>query len=87
MKCVKSTTGKIERVQDSVADKRVKTGDWVFASKIEWKNQIYGLDDLIRKQFPANIEGSDEFNKANEKARKAEKEEKKRENRQKKISK
>jgi len=87
MKCIIAKDGKIDRVHDSVAENRVKSGDWMFASKTEWKNQIYGLDDKIRKQFPANVEGSEEFNKANEKARKAEKEAKKREHRQKKISK
>jgi len=87
MKCIIAKNGKVERVTDSVAESRVKSGDWIFTSKTEWKNQIYGLDDKIRKQFPANVEGSDEFNKANEKARKADKETKKRENREKKISK
>ena len=79
--------GTIQRVSNSDAEDSVKTGKWMFVSKNEYKNQIYGLDHKTRKQFSANVEGSPEFNNANEKARKAEKEEKKREHRQNKISK
>ena len=94
MKCILAKDGTIKRVSDSEADVKVKSGDWKFTSKTAWKNQIYGLDNKVRNQFPANVEGSTEFNKVNtealkaeEKQKKAEKEEKKRENRQKKISK
>lgn len=87
MKCILSKDGSIKRVSDSEAEASVKTGKWMFVSKTEWKNQIYGLDNKTRNQFPANVEGSPEFNKANEKERKAEKEDKKREHRKNKISK
>jgi len=87
MKCILSKDGSIKRVSDSEAEENVKNGRWAFVSKTEYKNQIYGLDNKTRNQFPANVEGSPEFNEVNEKARRAEKEEKKRENRQKKIAK
>ena len=86
MKCILVKDGTITRVKDLEAEEKVKTGRWMYETKSQWKNQIYGLDHKVKKQFPANVEGSPEFNKTNEKVRKAEKEEKKREHRQKKIS-
>lgn len=87
MKCIITKDGTIKRISDSEAEECVKTGKWMFVSKNEYKAQIYGLDYKTKKQFPANVEGSPDFNEANEKARKAEKEDKKREHRKKKISK
>ncbi len=94
MKCIIAKDGVIKRVRDAEADEKVKTGEWKFASKTQWKNIIYGLDDKVRKEFPANVKESPEFNRANadalkadEKSKKAGKELKKKENRQKKIAK
>jgi len=38
MKCVKNiTTGEIIRVEGWKADKMIKTKEWIFARKEEWK--------------------------------------------------
>ena len=37
MKCVKSDSGKIERVKDDIAGSRVDSGKWAYCGKAEWK--------------------------------------------------
>jgi len=66
MKCIKYQDGTIKRVHDIEANNKFNNGDCVFVSKTEWKNQMYGLkqDAETRKTYPANIEGSIEFNEA-----------------------
>ena len=39
MKCIKSESGEVKRVKESVASLRVKTGDWSYCPKAEWKEQ------------------------------------------------
>jgi hypothetical protein len=39
MKCIKNADGKVERVGDELATKRVNSGEWVYCSKTEWKAQ------------------------------------------------
>ena len=63
MKCIKSEQGIITRVQDKQADVKVKTGLWSYVPKSEWKT-INGVEKT-REKYPANVEGSPEFNKAN----------------------
>lgn len=40
MKCIKNNSGKVERVGDDVAFKRVKAGEWLYCSKSEWKTSV-----------------------------------------------
>lgn len=42
MKCVKSKAGKIARVNDTVAEKRVSGGGWSYCGKEEWKKEVRG---------------------------------------------
>lgn len=37
MKCVKNTDGKVERVGEELATKRVNSGEWQYCGKQEWK--------------------------------------------------
>lgn len=78
MKCVKSKDGTIKRISDLEAYRLVSSGEYSYTSKTEWKNQIYGLDYKTRKDFPANVDGSPEFNEVIKKDKK-EKEKKKKE--------
>lgn len=40
MKCVINTDGKVERVGDEIAFNRVKTGEWKYCDKQEWKAAV-----------------------------------------------
>ncbi len=37
MKCIKNTDGEIRRVRDDHAATQVKSGDWMYIPKSEWK--------------------------------------------------
>jgi hypothetical protein len=40
MKCIKCVkTGKVTRVKNNVADEMVKSGEFVFVSKSEWRQK------------------------------------------------
>jgi len=78
MKCIKAvkttkqfTTGDIKRVTDSEADLATKDGYWMYVSKSEWKLATRKPKaeevESVREKYPANVEGSNEFNKANRK--------------------
>jgi hypothetical protein len=46
MKCIKNIkTGKIERRKDEFAHEMVKTGKFVYCSKMEWKNYTKHPED------------------------------------------
>lgn len=77
MKCIKVVKenksyklGTIHRVSDSDADLRVNTGMWAFCPKIEWKSQTRKPkeEEVVKAKYPANVEGSKEFNEANSKS-------------------
>lgn len=76
MKCIKVVKenksyklGTIQRVSDSDADLRVSTGMWAFCPKMEWKLQTRKLkEEVVKANYPANVEGSKEFNEANSKS-------------------
>lgn len=77
MKCVKNLeTLEIKRVDDSVAQKRVMTGDWMYVPKSAWKavTRVVKEDKELREKFPANVEGSVEFKVAVKKEPKKKKE-------------
>ena len=40
MKCVKSSSGKIERVGEEKAFRRVKSGEWSYCGKAEWRKEV-----------------------------------------------
>ena len=63
MKCIKSNQGIITRVQDAQAEVKVKTGLWSYVPKSEWKK--INVIENVRNTYPANVEGSTEFNQAN----------------------
>ena len=67
--------GTITRVSDLLAHKKVLDGSYSYVSKSEWRGQKTGIDvdKEMRKAYPANIEGSPEFNKANDSAMKEKK--------------
>lgn len=75
MKCIKAikptkhiTVGEIRRVTDSSAEISVKDGYWQYVSKSEWKEATRKQkEEEVREVYPANVEGSPEFNKANSK--------------------
>ncbi len=37
MKCIKDTDGKVRRVSDLLAEECVKTGEYEYCGKVEWK--------------------------------------------------
>lgn len=74
MKCIKSIKGSknteigvIKRIIDSEAESMVKSGYWKYIPKSEYKGNKVAEDEKLREQYPANVEGSKEFNKANKK--------------------
>ena len=71
MKCIKSTKdNKIKRLSDVEAEKFVKTNQWKYVPKNEFKAQFsMPSDEELRKKYPANVEGSPEFNEANKVSR------------------
>lgn len=82
MKCIKLVKeikglplGSISRVNDLFAHKKVSEGFYGYVSKSEWREYHHPGETLEkeRKNFPANVEGTKEFNVANEKARKEDK--------------
>ena len=38
MKCIKNTDGEIRRVRDDQAADQVKSGNWMYVPKSEWKD-------------------------------------------------
>ena len=75
MKCIKLiNTGEIFRVKDDEAQKKVDSKSYTYTNKQQWKKQKYGeyyqSVEEVREELPANVEGSPEFNKANEKKKK-----------------
>jgi hypothetical protein len=54
--------GEIRRVSDKEADDGVRAGYWKYIPKSELKTQKV---EEVREKYPANVEGSNEFNKAN----------------------
>ena len=76
MKCIKaikatkySAVGDIKRVKEDEANEKVDTGYWKFIPKSEWKEATRKQEE-VREAYPANVEGSPEFNEANRKNRK-----------------
>lgn len=75
MKCIKAIKpskhakiGDIKRVEDKYADSSVKDGYWQYVSKSEWKDATRKQkEEEVREVYPANVEGSPEFNEANSK--------------------
>jgi hypothetical protein len=74
MKCIKSIKstknteiGVIKRIDDKEAESMVKSGYWKYVPKSEFKIKKVKEDETLREQYPANVEGSKEFNKANKK--------------------
>ena len=67
MKCIKSEDGVLNRVNDTQADTKVRTGEWSYVPKQEWKILVRPvIDKKVRERFPANIEGSAEFKAASD---------------------
>ena len=74
MKCIKairatkhSDIGDIKRLTEVEADEKVSTGYWKFVPKMEWKEATRGKKvEAVREELPANVEGSTEFNSANQ---------------------
>ena len=63
IKATKNTeVGEIKRVNDKEADDAVRMGYWKYVPKSELKTQKV---EEVREKYPANVEGSKEFNKAN----------------------
>ena len=46
MKCVKSSSGKIDRVKDDIAFSRVKSGKWNYCGKSEWKTSVRDINKV-----------------------------------------
>ena len=80
MKCIKATkttskftAGDIKRVTDVEADSATRDGYWTYISKSELKLATRKPKaeevESVREEYPANVEGSQEFNKANKKKR------------------
>lgn len=71
IKAIKATKNtevdKIKRVTDKEADDNVRSGYWKYVPKSELKTQKV---EEVREKYPANVEGSKEFNKANKKTKK-----------------
>ena len=75
MKCIQaiketkySKVGEIKRVSESEANEKVDIKYWKFVPKSEWKStKKVSLDQILREQYPANVEASKEFNKVNKK--------------------
>jgi hypothetical protein len=80
MKCIQSVkatknveVGTIIRVDDKEADLKVKDGYWKYVPKSEWKlknRKQKNVVEEVRQTYPANVEGSKEFNKVNKKSNK-----------------
>ena len=68
IKAIKQTkhaeVGDVRRVTDIEADEKVGIGYWEFVPKSEWK-QLSKKIEQAREKYPANVEGSEEFNKSN----------------------
>lgn len=66
IKAIKQTkhveVGELKRVTDKEADDGVRAGYWKYVPKSELKTQKV---EEVREKYPANVEGSKEFNKAN----------------------
>jgi hypothetical protein len=56
MKCVKSTDGAIKRIHDKEADEKVKTGQWVYIPKSEYKKATRTFVDLNAPKIEASSE-------------------------------
>lgn len=80
MKCIKAIkgtkqfeVGEIKRVTDVEADSATRDGYWTYISKSEWKLATRKPKaeevESVKEKYPANVEGSKEFNKANKKKR------------------
>jgi hypothetical protein len=78
MKCIKAVkptkyveVGEIRRINDKEAESEVKGGYWKYAPKSEWKinTRKSKSEDVenMRKKYPANVEGTKEFNESNKK--------------------
>lgn len=71
IKAIKQTkhveVGELKRVTDKEADDNVRSGYWKYVPKSELKTQKV---EEVREKYPANVEGSKEFNKANKKTKK-----------------
>ena len=73
MKCIQaikatkySAVGDIKRVTEVEADEKVSTGYWKFVPKMEWKFATRNKKvEQVRETYPANVEGTKEFNEAN----------------------
>jgi hypothetical protein len=79
MKCIKAIratkhteVGEIKRLNDIEANEKVSTGYWKFIPKMEWKlatRKKIAEVEAVRETYPANVEGTAEFKKANKKKR------------------
>ena len=52
MKCIKSVDGVISRVHEDRAEIKVKTGDWMYVPKSEWKQLSY----VEKLHLPKSVE-------------------------------
>ena len=73
MKCLKSNkTGNIIRVSEEQA-LQTAGREWSYVSKSEWRKETgasKATDQELHQKYPANVEGSKEFNRANKSTKK-----------------
>ena len=68
MKCIKSTQeatlGKIDRFSDVEAEKRVKTGGWIYITKSEWRLDHKGENPVMIEKVkePKSVKNTDDTN-------------------------
>jgi len=56
MKCIKSKDGSIKRIHDIDADEKVKSGQWVYIDKAEYKKATRTFVDLNAPKIEASPE-------------------------------
>ena len=54
MKCIKSVDGMVSRVHEAQAEIKVKTGNWMYVPKSQWKQMSY-VEKLHKPETLENI--------------------------------